>query len=87
MLTPLVQFPTITFKIATDSVRKIAFHFYWKMKVENMDQQCLCSSLSVKLNRTAKTELLQFKKRKIAVALLQSVREPSSDHNGELMQR
>lgn len=57
------------------------------MKVENMDQQCLCSSLSVKLNRNAKTELLQLKKRKIAVALLQSVREPSSDHNGELMQR
>lgn len=59
------------------------------MKVENMDQQCLCSSLSVKLNRNAKakTELLQFKKRKIAVAPLQSVREPSSDHNGELMQR
>lgn len=57
--------------------------------MENMDQQCLCSSLSVKLNRNAKAkaELLQFKKRKIAVALLQSVREPSSDHNGELMQR
>lgn len=57
--------------------------------MENMDQQCLCSSLSVKLNRNAKTELLQFKKRKkkIAAALLESVREPSSDHDGELMQR
>lgn len=57
--------------------------------MENMDQQCLCSSLSMKLNRNAKTELLQFKKRKkkIAAALLESVREPSSDHDGELMQR
>lgn len=27
MLTPLAQFPTITFKIATDSVSKIVFHF------------------------------------------------------------
>lgn len=30
MLTPLAQFPTITFKIATDSVSKIVSHFQWK---------------------------------------------------------
>lgn len=54
-----------------------------------MDRQCLCSSLSVQLNREMTRIILEFekKKKKKAVALLESVGEPSSDHEGELMQR
>lgn len=33
MLTPLVQFPTITFKTATNSGSKTAFHFWWEVRV------------------------------------------------------
>lgn len=51
-----------------------------------MDWQCLCSSLSVQLNRNTKTGIASVKKKK-AVALLEGVREPSSDHEGALMQR
>lgn len=55
--------------------------------MENMDRQCLCSSLSVQLNREMTRIILEFEKKKKAVALLESVGEPSSDHEGELMQR
>lgn len=65
------------------------------MKVENMDWQCLCSSLSVQLNTDAEktgTASIREKKKKTQknqknVALLESIREPSSDHEREVMQR
>lgn len=33
MLTPLVQFPTMTVKTATNSGSKTAFHFWWEVRV------------------------------------------------------
>lgn len=44
MLTPLVQFPTMTVKTATNSGSKTVFHFWWEVRVVGVDQQYLCSS-------------------------------------------
>lgn len=44
MLTPLVQFPTMTIKTATNSGSKTVFHFWWEVRVVGVDQQYLCSS-------------------------------------------
>lgn len=44
MLTPLVPFPTMTVKTATNSGSKTVFHFWWEVRVVGVDQQYLCSS-------------------------------------------
>lgn len=82
MLTPLVQFPTITCKIATDSGSKTAFHFWWKMSVEHGPAMLVLFS-----NSAIKYIYGRNRLSKNAVAPLESIREPSSDGEGEVMQR
>lgn len=55
MLTPLVQFPTMTVKTATNSGSETAFRFWWEVRVVDADQQCLCSSQWCNSTRMAGT--------------------------------
>lgn len=51
MLTPLAQFPTITFKIATDSGSKPAFHFWRKMRAGNRTRDAATRHIAYMGNR------------------------------------